>query len=463
MPNLRFSFAQASGLLNNAVFRKAVIGFSGSAAITAAGFLLSPIISRLYRPTDYGEYAVFSVLLGNLSIVSSLNYLGALLLPRRHERFAALAQLSLLLSAVVSALFLVALLFFEDAVLSFFDIHSIGSMIFWIPFILLASVLASCLQALCVRENQYSVRTVSDVTANLTGKGYTIGHALVFGPSPIGFILSDLLNKVVAIGIVLVRLPRHLTGQLSTGFSLRRLRKTAYFYRRFPTQVLPSTYLNIFSSQLPILMLKRFYAAGEVGAFAFATSMLELPVSLMGGALSPVVMRDAVQAYHNGGLEDLGRFCAGYFRKIFLGLSIPFALVAVLGDIIFPTVFGGQWGTAGVVACLLATYYAFRVNYYIFVAVYTIVHKQVYDLIFNIVLIVARFSAIYYAVEHYNFLYAVGAYSLVSLLITALNSYVLLGTLGVKAWRIALEQVVYFAGIVGVLYLARLGVTYLLA
>ncbi|MDO7874164.1 oligosaccharide flippase family protein [Hymenobacter sp. ASUV-10] len=450
-------WTKLAGLSNNAVFRKAVVGFSGSAAITAAGMLLSPVISRLYRPTDYGEYAVFSILLGNLSIVSSLNYLGALLLPKRHERFVALTQLSLWLSLIVSVSFLVLLWFFEDSILTFFDIHSIGSMVFWIPFILLASVLMSCLHSLSIRENQYSVKAVSDVSANMTGKGYNIAHALWFGPSPIGFIIGDLLNRAVAIGTVVFRLPSRLTLQMLRPLPLRLLVKTALFYRRFPLQVLPSTYLNIFSSQLPILMLKRYCDSAQVGSFAFATSMMELPISLLGGALSPVVMRDAVQAHHDGGIEQLAKFCSGYFRRIFLGLAIPFAGVAIFGDLIFPTVFGGQWKTAGVVACLLAGYYAFRLNYYIFVAVYTVIHKQIYDLLFNIVLLVARFAAIYFVVQSHGFLYAVGAYSAVSLVLTALNSYVLLGTLGIRSWKVALEQFSYFAALLGVLYLARLG------
>ena len=463
MPKVSSNFAKIPGLLNNAVFRKAVIGFSGSAAITAAGMLLSPVISRLYRPTDYGEYAVFSILLGNLSIVSSLNYLGALLLPKNNGRFAALAQLTLWLSTVVSVGFLGLLWLFEDRILSFFDIHSIGNMVYWIPFLLVVSVLSGCLQSLCIRENKYSVRAVSDVSANMSGKGYTIAHALWFGPSPIGFILGDLLNRLVAVGMVLARLPFRLVRPLAVPVSFRRLFKTAYFFRRFPTQVLPSTYLNIVSSQLPILLFKKFSTSAEVGSFAFASSMLELPVALIGGSLSPVVMRDSVQAYHDGGVDQLGAFCAGYFRRIFLVLAIPFAGAAILGDLIFPTVFGAQWQTAGAVACLLAGYYAFRVNYYIFVSVYTIVHKQLYDLVFNVVLLLARFAAVYYVVQSHGFLYAVGAYSAVSLVLTALNCYVLLATLGVRSWRIALGQVAYFAGLLALLYLGRLGIHHIMA
>jgi O-antigen/teichoic acid export membrane protein len=359
---------------------------------------------------------------------------------------------------LVSAGFLGLLWLFEDIILSFFDIHSIGNMVYWIPLLLVVSVLSSCLQSLCIRENKYSVRAVSDVSANLSGKGYTIAHALWFGPSPIGFILGDMINRLVAVGMVLLRLPLRLIQPLTVPVHFRRLFKTAYFFRRFPTQVLPSTYLNIVSSQLPILLFKKFSTSAEVGSFAFASSMLELPVALIGGALSPVVMRDSVQAYHDGGIEKLGKFCVGYFRKIFLGLAIPFAFAAILGDLIFPTVFGAQWQTAGVVACLLACYYAFRINYYIFVSVYTIVHKQLYDLVFNVVLLVTRFIVVYFVVQSHGFLYAVAVYSGVSLVLTALNCYVLLAIMGVRSSRIAIEQIVYFASLLALLYVGRLGI-----
>ena len=74
------------------------VTFSGTAAVTAIGFLLTPVMSRIHPPATYGQFAVFNSLVSNLSIVTTLVYTGAFLLPKSREKFLALVQLTVLLT-----------------------------------------------------------------------------------------------------------------------------------------------------------------------------------------------------------------------------------------------------------------------------------------------------------------------------------------------------------------------------
>ena len=63
------------------------ITMSGSMAVTAIGFLLTPVMSRLYPPAAYGQFAVFNSLASNLAMVSTLSYTTAFLQPKDKEKF----------------------------------------------------------------------------------------------------------------------------------------------------------------------------------------------------------------------------------------------------------------------------------------------------------------------------------------------------------------------------------------
>ena len=87
-----------------------VITMSGSMVVTALGFLRTPVMSRLYPPAAYGQFAVFNSLASNLAMISTLSYTLGFLQPKEKEKFHHLIQLTVVLTFGVCLLTVAALL-----------------------------------------------------------------------------------------------------------------------------------------------------------------------------------------------------------------------------------------------------------------------------------------------------------------------------------------------------------------
>lgn len=94
-----------------------VVMFSATAITAVVGLMVSPIMSRLYAPAAYGVFTVFNGLVTNVTMVSTLAYPSAFLLPRVRNRFYALVYLNLLLAVANFGLVTLALLLMRGPLL----------------------------------------------------------------------------------------------------------------------------------------------------------------------------------------------------------------------------------------------------------------------------------------------------------------------------------------------------------
>ena len=71
-------------------FRNVALLAIGSASAQALSFLLTPVLSRLYGPDDFGLFGCFFALTGVISSVVTLQYSQALVLPEHDHEAAGL-------------------------------------------------------------------------------------------------------------------------------------------------------------------------------------------------------------------------------------------------------------------------------------------------------------------------------------------------------------------------------------
>ena len=61
-------------MIQSTFIRNVSILVSGTIVAQVIAVLASPILSRLYSPEQFGEYAIFITIVGLLSTISSLSY-----------------------------------------------------------------------------------------------------------------------------------------------------------------------------------------------------------------------------------------------------------------------------------------------------------------------------------------------------------------------------------------------------
>jgi O-antigen/teichoic acid export membrane protein len=123
-------------------------------------------------------------------------------------------------------------------------------------------------------------------------------------------------------------------------------------YRKFPLVDLWGALLNIASWQIPPLLFAAFFNAASVGLYALAFRFIQLPMSLIGAAISQVFYPRLAAVRAAG--APLGPHAEGLFHRLTVLGLFPALLCAAAGPGLFGWVFGEAWREAGQYARILS-------------------------------------------------------------------------------------------------------------
>lgn len=332
--------------------RNLAISTAGNTSAYLIGFILSPVIARIYQPEAYGLFALFNAFVMNLSVFATLDYLSAFVLPRSSKEFIPLVQLSFILLTIVSGISMLGLIFFGEEVLQFFNARKLGGLVYFVPIIVLFTGLNRCLDYWNIREKEFKQGAKAKVVAIVGSKLLTIIYGVFSKGNPFGFIIGELLGKPITSYALVSRAIRKDLPNVWT-FSFSRMIRTAQNYKRYPIYSLPANTLITFATQLPIYLLSLYFASSVAGHFSLAISLINAPTQVIGMAAAHVFFQKAVETYQSDP-ERLGEITKKLFKKLTYIAVVPFSIIAVFGDLIFTTIFGSDWELAGKFASYLS-------------------------------------------------------------------------------------------------------------
>ncbi|GAB3832137.1 hypothetical protein GCM10028821_23290 [Hymenobacter jeollabukensis] len=438
-----------------------VIMLSGSTLSTLVGVLLTPVVSRIYPPAAYGQFAVYNALISNLNLLSTLAYPGALLLARRRSQFLALVQLSVLVSVASSALLVLVLVWLGPWLMRHLHVEALGNWLYTLPVMLLVFNLNHVMSTWYMRDKLFGKRVGVEMATNLGGRAFTIGYGLLSNGHVAGLLLADFLNRVVATVTLMAGSIRHEFGALRRQFSGRWLRLVAHRYRNFPLLYLPGGYVYILSTQLPVFLLAPAFGTTAVGLYSFSLGLLEMPVNVLGAAIAPVFQQKAAETYQTEPERLPGITLRLYNQLLYLGV-LPFSIVTVYGDVLFRVAFGARWEPAGVFTGYLGFYALFKLLSLATTGIYTVTGRQKYYLYANLLLLLVRTLCLGVGISQHNLDLTLLLFGVGSLLATFAVDLHVLHLLRLPVLRIALRML----GLIGLAWLltwlSRLGLAHYL-
>ncbi len=343
--SLRMNFSLRPALARlrqSAFFRNMLIVMSGTAFAQALGFVLSPVISRLYSPADFGVFGSFTAVLGVITAGVTLEYTQAIMLPKEKDDALNLFVLACLVTAAVGLGCLLACLIAPATMLGLMKSANA-----WLLVLLVLGVwiggLNQALQAWCVRVKAFKRTSASQVVRSVSANGLQVGLGWGYaGP------LSLIVSSVLADAMANLSLWRGAVADLANHRSeirWQRIRRLAGDYRDFPFYAASQNVINALSLGLPVLLLTYFHGLPVAGAYAFGLRLLGTPMRLVLQALRQVLFQKAGETQHQG------RPLYPLYLKVTLGLLVaglgPALLLAVFAPSLFTWVFGAKWQTAG--------------------------------------------------------------------------------------------------------------------
>lgn len=357
--------------------KNALVTTSWNGAVIVTQILLSPIITRLYGPSEYGVFAIFNSIVMNLALVGSLRYCEAIVIAANEEERNNLIALNLLLATSLALLSFVALIFFSDEIASFLDVSGSAEILFLIPFSFFMAFFLELLININVRRRKFSRNGLAGFVLQTTSRLSNIAYAVVVAGRYTGLIIGDFVGKIACLFSLTLFQGKKDQPERTwfEGVTRSSVKAVAIKYKSFALYYLPSQALVSLSANIPLYFFQWLYGSPMVGAFAFAASLLELFNRLIPYSLSPVLLQKASDLKNIS--HDL--LCDRIY-KLFLvmlgGGTFIYAGFALLGRVVFPFVFGSSWQLTGIFAGILAFSFTFTFVATTLSEVYNVLQRQ---------------------------------------------------------------------------------------
>jgi len=368
------AFARGVGVL--------VGGTAGAQLLTV---LASPLLTRLYSPEDFGLLAVYASLLALFGVVASLRYELAIPLPEEDGEAANVAALSLILVGVSALVTCVLVLLLRQPVTDLLGVPALADYLWLLPVGVLLGGAYNVFSYWSVRTKRFGniagtrvLQALATLAINLAG--FRLG----------GIVL--LFGQVAGQSVGTFSLAR--PALASSGFrqvTWQGVRTAAWRYRRFPIFSTWEGFSNTAGSQLPPVLFAALFSPVAAGLYTLANRVLNLPLSLIGGAVGQVFFANAAEAHRAG---RLGPLVAQLHAKLAQIGMPPALLLMLIGPDLFTFIFGQQWKVAGEFARWMAPWL-----YLVFVSsplstLLAVTENQKQGLAFQVILLGARVLAI---------------------------------------------------------------------
>lgn len=329
--------------------RNVITLMTGTAFAQALPIAVSPILTRLYTPADFGVFAMYMAIASILGVLVTGRYELAILIPKRDRDAIHIATLSAGLSVVISGLLLLVVMVFNQAIVQLLGHPELSAWLYWVPASTLLSGVYQSLNYWSNRKSQYKrmaiSRTAQSGSASLAQLG--AGYA---GAGATGLVGGQLAGQVLSTA-VLTRLLCQEDKALIQTIQKGRIVALAKKYLNFPKYLIVAHGFNTASSQMPVMLLGALFNSATAGFYTLTQRVMGAPITLVAGALSDVFRQEASHAY------ALHGNCKAIYKKtlkrLMLIAAIPFLVFFFIAPSLFSFVFGEDWCIAGEYAQIL--------------------------------------------------------------------------------------------------------------
>lgn len=368
---------------------------AGTGLAQALPIAISPILTRLYSPEEFGVFALFLAITAIVSVVVTGKYELAIMLPKEDKEAANIMVLSMALSFVVSGLLLVAIYFLGRKFSLLISSPEIYPWLFWIPCSTLLMGIYQSLNYWVNRKAYYSRLATSRVfqsggsSLGQLGAGYNqVGAS--------GLVGGQILGQLFATS-VLARLIYKDDKALLKEISKSGVISQAIKYNKFPKYLIFAHGFNTASAQMAIVLLNTLFSATVAGFYMLTQRVMDAPIALVSGALGDVFRQEASHSYaHKGECLNLYKKT---FKNLFLLAVIPFSIFFFIAPELFELIFGDEWRIAGEYAQILTPMFFLRFLISPLSVMFIIAEKQRLDLLWQVILFFTTSSAI--VIGHY--------------------------------------------------------------
>jgi O-antigen/teichoic acid export membrane protein len=332
----------------------------GTAMAQAIAVAASPILTRIYKPADFGALQIFISLMMFAVIAAAGRYEVAILLPEDEQSSIDILGLAILCVCLTTMITAAVVLLCHFHWILPASMLALKGHLWLLPISVFGGGLYQVLSYWAMRHGGYSqiakskfTRAGAQVTTQLS-----VG-LLVHGS--LGLLLGDAIGRVMGSGRFIRELWRDSSDQLRA-IRISRMMRLAVRYRAYPLVSMWGALISLSGLAIPTLFLAQYYGAQGTGWFALVARVLGVPSDLIGLSIAQVYTSEAAKLARSDPKRLMYIFLKTTRRMIYFGF-VPCVLFTILAPELFQLIFGHAWREAGVYARYLAfMFYAGFIN-----------------------------------------------------------------------------------------------------
>ena len=321
--------------------QNALILMTGTAISQAIPVAITPILTRIYTPEDFGTFALYLSLLTIFSVFATARYEMAIILPAKDEDAFSLLLVSSFLSLIVGCMLFLLVFIYNTEITEILGNSSISFWLYLLPFSVVLSGLYNSLNAWHNRLKGYGhiakVRIIQ--SGSVAGSNIFLSFIL---SGPIGLILGNFIGLLVSTFLFFLKIFR---SPLKVKLSFEVIKQSIERYKKFPYFDLPASFLNISSHQSFHIFFNIFFGAVTSGYYFLVQRIFGLPIAVFSNSIQDV-FKEKVSKVHNvnGNTREI---FVRVLRKLILIAVLPALLLFVFSIDIIVFIFGADWVVAG--------------------------------------------------------------------------------------------------------------------
>lgn len=338
-------------------FRANVITlFTGTTIAQIIPIALSPILTRLYTPEEFGVFALYLSVVSLVAIVATGRYELAIVLPGNDEDSINILALSIMISFFVSFIALIIVSLYNYQIALLLNNNKITFWLYLVPLSIFLSGLYQTFNYWYNRKKKYKLMAAGKIFLS----SFTITATLGFGLGNFreaGLICGAIIGQLAIILFWAWNICKEhnpLMSNISKDRILLNARKYADFLKINSIHALT----DVLQSSSVVFLISAFFGSVVLGLYSFAMKILFAPLNLISSSVSQVFYQKASKYHANN--DDISFL----MKKVILRLSfmsLPiFLCLFFFAPSIFSFIFGVHWREAGIYAQILSPWFFFK-------------------------------------------------------------------------------------------------------
>lgn len=315
---------------------------SGTGIAQAIPIAISPILTRLYSPKDFGLLGLYISICSMLGIMGSLRYDAAIIQADNDQEAKQLVIVSFISTFLFSVLLLLIVLFFNESLALLLNNLEIRNWLFSVPLTVFLVSAFYITSFWLNKKKRFLDMSINRVINKSTDSALSLLLGII-GVLRQGLLLGYIIGQFVMISLLFKKIRKD-----NFVFNKKRARLVIRKYIAYPKYYLPSTILSEISSNVFLILMSIFYGGIITGFYSLVFRVTYLPLGLIGNSIGEVYRQKANEYYLEHGN------CKALFFKTFKTLFIigllPLVVLFFFGEYLFVFVFGEEWKIAGEIA-----------------------------------------------------------------------------------------------------------------